>query len=89
MIIGIVLHCIVPMLLFIRALSHVLGIPTMSSVVLVNVYPPEPNARNMTFIMRGYPEEKEAVEILSKVTGGRVKIKKRIFLQLLGPSYYT
>ncbi|PSN44130.1 hypothetical protein C0J52_13840 [Blattella germanica] len=51
------------------------GIPTQSSVVLVNVYPPEPNARNMTFIMSGYPERKEAEEILSKVTGGRVKIK--------------
>ncbi|KAJ9594672.1 hypothetical protein L9F63_014006, partial [Diploptera punctata] len=52
------------------------GIPTKSSVVLVNVYPPEPNARNMTFIMSGYPEQKEAEELLSKVTGGRVKIKE-------------
>jgi hypothetical protein len=44
--------------------------------VAVLVYPPEPNARNMTFILNGYPvDPKETEEMLSKVSGGRVKIQ--------------
>jgi hypothetical protein len=52
------------------------GVPYRSNTVSVLVYPPEPNARNMTFILNGYPvDPKETEEILSKVTGGRVKIQ--------------
>jgi len=57
-------------------LYKISGIPYKSNVVPVLVYPPEPNARNMTFILNGYPvDPKETEEMLSKVTGGRVKIQ--------------
>jgi hypothetical protein len=56
-----------------RALA---GVPYRSNTVPVLVYPPEPNARNMTFILNGYPvDAKQTEEILAKVTGGRVKIQ--------------
>ena len=58
------------------ALHEISGVPYKSTVVPVLVYPPEPNARNMTFILNGYPvDPKETEEMLSKVTGGRVKIQ--------------
>lgn len=58
------------------ALYEISGVPYKSTVVPVLVYPPEPNARNMTFILNGYPvDQKETEEMLSKVTGGRVKIQ--------------
>jgi len=57
-------------------LYKISGVPYKSTVVPVLVYPPEPNARNMTFILNGYPvDPKETEEMLSKVTGGRVKIQ--------------
>ena len=57
-------------------LYEISGVPYKSNVVPVLVYPPEPNARNMTFILNGYPvDPKETEEMLSKVTGGRVKIQ--------------
>jgi hypothetical protein len=56
--------------------SGIAGVPYRSNTVPVLVYPPEPNARNMTFILNGYPvDQKETEDILSKVTGGRVKIQ--------------
>ncbi|PNF30220.1 hypothetical protein B7P43_G02540 [Cryptotermes secundus] len=56
--------------------AYDLGVPYRSNTVPVLIYPPEPNARNMTFILNGYPvDPKETEEILSKVTGGRVKIQ--------------
>ena len=58
------------------AFYEISGVPYKSTVVPVLVYPPEPNARNMTFILNGYPvDPKETEEMLSKVTGGRVKIQ--------------
>ncbi|KAJ4441942.1 hypothetical protein ANN_11805 [Periplaneta americana] len=57
--------------------AYDLGIPQKSNAVPVTVYGPETNARNMTFILNGFPiEQKEAEAMLSKVTGGRVKIQE-------------
>jgi hypothetical protein len=59
-----------------QSFCSIAGVPYRSNTVPVLIYPPEPNARNMTFILNGYPvDPKETEEILSKVTGGRVKIQ--------------
>lgn len=57
------------------ARAYDLGVPVMSAMCTIRIYPPESKARTVMFIVAGSdPDIRKTEESLSSITGGRVII---------------
>lgn len=57
------------------ARAYDLGVPVMSAMCTIRIYPPESKARTVMFIVAGRdPDVRKTEESLSAITGGRVII---------------
>lgn len=57
------------------ARAYDLGVPVMSAMCTIRIYPPESKARTVMFIVAGSdPDIRRTEESLSSITGGRVII---------------